>query len=153
MQWILKKFNDLTVNEFHDILQLRINIFIVEQNCPYPELDDKDKIAFHLLGINKENKIIAYTRIFKPGDYYKEAAFGRVVVHQEYRNQKIGSQLVKQTIIETHKLFGNTNIKIGAQTYLKNFYQSFGFQQVGDDYIEDGIPHIHMVKNILSDNE
>ena len=146
MQWILKKFNDLTVNEFHDILQLRINIFIVEQNCPYPELDNKDKIAFHLFGIDKNNKIIAYTRIFKPGDFYKEAAFGRVVVHEEYRNQKIGSQLVKETIIETHKLFGNINIKIGAQTYLKDFYQSFGFQQVDDDYIEDGIPHIHMVK-------
>lgn len=149
MQWILKKFNDLTVNEFHDILQLRINIFIVEQNCPYPELDDKDKIAFHLFGIDKNNKIIAYTRIFKPGDFYKEAAFGRVVVHEEYRNQKIGSQLVKETIIETHKLFGNINIKIGAQTYLKDFYQSFGFQQVDDDYIEDGIPHIHMVKKCV----
>lgn len=147
MQWILKKFQDLTVDEFHDILQLRINVFIVEQNCPYPELDDKDKIAFHLFGINKENKMIAYTRIFKPGDYYKEAAFGRVAVHQDYRNQNIGFQLVEQTIIEIHKLFGNTNIKIGAQTYLNNFYQSFGFHQVGDDYIEDGIPHIHMLIN------
>ena len=153
MQWILKKFHDLTIDEFHDILQLRINIFVVEQNCPYPELDDKDKIAFHLFGINKENKIIAYTRIFKPGDYYKEAAFGRVVVHQDYRNQEIGFQLVEQSIIETHKLFGNTDIKIGAQTYLNNFYQSFGFHQVGDDYIEDGIPHIHMLINKLSNNE
>ncbi len=153
MQWILKNFHDLTIDEFHDILQLRINIFVVEQNCPYPELDDKDKIAFHLFGINKENKIIAYTRIFKPGDYYKEAAFGRVVVHQDYRNHEIGFQLVEQSIIETHKLFGNTDIKIGAQTYLNNFYQSFGFHQVGDDYIEDGIPHIHMLINKLSNNE
>ena len=153
MQWILKKFHDLTIDEFHDILQLRINVFIVEQNCPYPELDDKDKIAFHLFGINKENKIIAYTRIFKPGDYYKEAAFGRVAVHRDYRNQKIGFQLVEQSIIETNKLFGNTDIKIGAQTYLNNFYQSFGFHQVGDDYIEDGIPHIHMLINKLSNNE
>ena len=153
MQWILKKFHDLTIDEFHDILQLRINIFVVEQNCPYPELDNKDKIAFHLFGLNKENKIIAYTRIFKPGDYYKEAAFGRVVVHQDYRNQKIGFQLVEQSIIGTHKLFGNTDIKISAQTYLNNFYQSFGFHQVGDDYIEDGIPHIHMLINKLSNNE
>ena len=153
MQWILKKFQDLTVDEFHDILQLRINVFIVEQNCPYLELDDKDKIAFHLFGINKENKMIAYTRIFKPGDYYKEVAFGRVVVHQDYRNQNIGFQLVEQTIIEIDKLFGNTNIKIGAQTYLNNFYQSFGFHQVGDEYIEDGIPHIHMLINKLSINE
>lgn len=153
MQWILKKFNDLTLNEFHDILQLRINIFIVEQKCPYPELDDKDQIAFHLFGINQEKRIIAYTRIFKPGDYYKEAAFGRVVVHHEYRSQNIGFQLLKQTVIETRRLFGNINIKIGAQTYLKNFYQSLGFHQVGDEYIEDGIPHIHMVNNILSNNE
>ena len=153
MQWILKKFHDLTVDEFHDILQLRINIFVVEQNCPYPELDDRDKIAFHFFGINKENKIIAYTRIFKPGDYYEEPAFGRVAVHQDYRNQKIGFQLVEQTIIEIHKLFGNINIKIGAQTYLNNFYQSFGFHQVGDDYIEDGIPHIHMLINKPSNNE
>lgn len=147
MQWVLKKFKDLSLNEFHDIIQLRINIFIVEQNCPYPELDNKDKIAYHLFGINKENKIIAYTRIFKSGDYHKEAAFGRVVVHQNYRNQKIGHELVKQTIYEIKKLFGNTNIKIGAQTYLKNFYESFDFHQIGDEYIEDGIPHIHMLKN------
>ena len=153
MQWILKKFSDLTIDEFHEILKLRVNVFIVEQNCPYPELDDKDRIAFHLFSINKDNEIIAYTRIFKPGDYYKEAAFGRVVVDQNYRNQQIGFQLVKQTIIETHKLFGNTDIKIGAQTYLKDFYMSFGFQQVGNGYIEDGIPHIHMLNKALPLNE
>jgi len=144
MQWILKKYEDLTLDEFHDILQLRIDVFVVEQNCPYPELDTKDKIAFHFYGKDKNADIIAYTRIFKSGDYYKEAAFGRVVVHQDFRNQKLGYELVEQTINEIQQLFGNTTIKIGAQKHLKKFYSSFGFQQVGKEYIEDGIPHIYM---------
>jgi ElaA protein len=145
MKWILKKFSDLTTDELHDVLQLRINVFVVEQDCPYNEVDGKDKIAHHLLGFNYKNEIIAYTRIFKPGDYYKQAAFGRVVVHNEYRNQKIGYDLVNKTILEMKKLFGNVDIKIGGQTYLKKFYKSFGFKQIGEGYIEDGIPHIFMV--------
>jgi len=147
MQWILKKYDDLTLDEFHDVLQLRIDVFVVEQNCPYPELDNKDKKALHLFGKDKNNNIIAYTRIFKPGDYYIEAAFGRVAVHQDFRNQKLGYQLIEQTIDQIEQLFGKISIKIGAQTYLKKFYESFDFQQVGDEYIEDGIPHIYMIKN------
>lgn len=147
MQWILKTFNELTLKEFHSILKLRIDIFVVEQNCPYPELDNKDQLAFHLFCKNN-NEVIAYTRIFKPGNYYKEAAFGRVVVHQEFRNQDLGKQLIKRTIEETHKLFGKTPIKIGGQVYLKKFYESFGFHQIGDEYIEDGIPHIDMLYEI-----
>ncbi len=146
MQWVLKKYEDLTLDEFHDILQLRIDVFVVEQNCPYPELDNKDKISFHFLCKNNTGKIIAYTRIFKPGDYYKEAAFGRVVVHQDFRNQKLGYKLIEQTIDKMEHLFGKTSIKIGAQTHLKKLYGSFGFQQVGKEYIEDGIPHIYMKK-------
>lgn len=144
--WKLKKFNELTLDEFHDILKLRIDIFVVEQNCPYSELDNKDKFAFHFFGIDTNNKIIAYTRIFKPGDYYKEAALGRVIVSQDYRNQKLGYKLIEKTIKEMQQLFGNTPIKIGAQTYLKKFYESFGFQQINDEYTEDGIPHIYMIK-------
>ncbi len=146
MQWVLKKYKELTLDEFHDILQLRIDVFVVEQNCPYPELDNKDKVAFHFFGIDKTDRIIAYTRIFKPGDYYKEAAFGRVVLHQDFRNQKLGYKLLEQTISKMKQLFGDIPIKIGAQTYLNKFYASFGFQQVGEAYIEDGIPHIYMVK-------
>lgn len=146
MEWILKKYGDLTLDEFHDILQLRIDIFVVEQNCPYPELDTKDKIAFHLFGKDKNANIIAYTRIFKPGDYYTETAFGRVVVHQNFRNQKLGYELIEQTLDQIEQLFGKTPIKIGAQTHLKKFYDSFDFQQIGDEYIEDGIPHIYMIK-------
>lgn len=144
MQWFLKKFDELSLNEFYYILKLRVDIFVVEQNCPYPELDNKDQIAHHLYCKDK-NEVIAYTRIFKPADYYKEAAFGRVAVHQDFRKREIGKQLIKKTIAETYKLFGNTSIKIGGQTYLKGFYESFGFKQIGDEYLEDGIPHIYMI--------
>ena len=144
MKWFLKTFNELTLDEFHSILKLRIDIFVVEQNCPYPELDNKDKFAYHFFCMHN-NEVIAYTRIFKPGDYYKESAFGRVVVHQRFRKQKIGKQLIKKTIDETYQLFGKIPVKIGAQTYLKKFYQSFGFEQIETEYLEDGIPHIYMI--------
>ena len=91
-------------------------------------------------------KLIAYTRIFKPGDYYKEAAFGRVVVHPDYRKQQLGYELIEKTIEAIESQFNTSKIKIGAQTYLKKFYESFGFKQAGDAYIEDGIPHIYMVR-------
>lgn len=148
MKFHLKNFNELTLDEFHNILQLRINVFVVEQDCPYPELDNKDKTAMHLFAYleGSSNEIIAYTRIFKPGDYYKEAAFGRVVVHPAYRKQQLGYELIKKTIEAIETQFNTSKIKIGAQTYLKQFYESFGFKQADDAYIEDGIPHIYMVR-------
>ena len=149
MKFHLKDFDELTLNEFHSILQLRINVFIVEQDCPYPELDGKDKIALHFFAFseNAPEKVIAYTRIFKPGDYYKEAAIGRVVVHADYRKQQLGYELIDKTIEVIKDKFNTLIIKIGAQTYLRKFYESFGFKQVGDAYIEDGIPHIYMLRD------
>ncbi len=149
MQWQLKKYKELTVDEFHNILQLRINVFVVEQNCPYTELDGKDKVAYHFFAYAEEKpeQILAYTRIFKPGDYYKKAAIGRVVVHPDYRNKKLGNELIKKSINQIEDLFNTTKIKIGAQTYLKKFYEYHGFKKVGDSYIEDDIPHIYMLKN------
>ncbi len=149
MNWVLKEFKDLTLNEFHNILQLRINVFVVEQNCAYPELDDKDKIAYHFFAFaeNDPLQIIAYTRIFKPGDYYKEAAIGRVVVHPDFRKEGLGYQLIKESISKIEVLFQTKKIKIGAQTYLQKFYKSLGFKKVGKDYIEDGIPHIYMIRS------
>lgn len=148
MQWQLKKYNELTIDEFHNILQLRINVFVVEQNCPYPELDGKDKIAYHFFAYTEEKpeQILAYTRIFKPGDYYKEAAIGRVVVHPDFRNKKLGYKLIIKSIQQAKKLFNTSTIKIGAQTYLKKFYESHGFIKIGEEYLEDGIPHIYMIK-------
>lgn len=149
MKWILKKYNELTLEEFHNILQLRINVFVVEQNCPYPELDGKDEIAYHFYAVADKNssQILAYTRIFKPGDYYKFAAIGRVVVNKRYRNTGLGNELMKNSIQQIEKLFHTTEIKIGAQTYLKKFYETHGFNKVGEEYLEDGIPHIYMIKN------
>lgn len=156
MKWTLKKYDELTIDEFHNILQLRINVFIVEQNCPYPELDGKDKNAYHFFaylpkskaGVEKKSdQIIAYTRIFKPGDYYQNAAIGRVVVHPNYRKDGFGYELMVKSIKEINKLFNTDEIKIGAQTYLKNFYESLGFIKIGEPYIEDGIPHIYMLRN------
>lgn len=146
MDWIFKTYDELTVDEFHDILQLRIDIFVVEQNCPYSELDGKDKKAWHFYG-KRDNRILAYTRIFKPGDYYQECAFGRVVVHPDFRGQQLGYELVERTLVFMKDLFGDVSVKIGAQQHLEKFYGSFGFTQVGDPYIEDGIPHIHMIMN------
>jgi len=148
MKWILKKYDELTTEEFHNILQLRINVFVVEQNCPYPELDGKDKIALHFFAFAEENpsQIIAYTRLFKPGDYYKKASIGRVVVHRDFRKKNIGNQLIENSINQIKKVFNTSKIKIGAQTYLKNFYTQHGFLQTGKAYIEDGIPHIYMIK-------
>ncbi len=148
MKFHFKNFNELTLDEFHNIVQLRINVFVVEQDCPYPELDNKDRAAIHLFANTKDSsdEIIAYTRIFKPGDYYEEASFGRVVVHPDYRKQQLGYELIEKTIEAIETQFNISKIKIGAQTYLKKFYESFGFKQAGDAYIEDGIPHIYMVR-------
>ena len=149
MHWILKEFKDLTLEEFHSILQLRINVFVVEQDCPYPELDGKDKLAYHFFAFAEEDssQIIAYTRIFKPGDYYTEAAIGRVVVHPDHRKDGLGYTLMKGSITKIETLFQTKKIKIGAQTYLQKFYESLGFIKVGKDYLEDGIPHIYMKKS------
>lgn len=146
MKWTLKKFNDLSLQEFHDILQLRINIFVVEQDCPYPELDNKDHIAYHFFGSSEEGKILAYTRLFAPGDYYEEAAIGRVVVDKEHRKDGLGFDLMSRSIQEVESLFDTKKIKIGAQKYLQKFYESLGFISTGHDYIEDGIPHMYMIK-------
>lgn len=149
MQWFCKKFNELTLGEFHQILKLRIDVFVVEQDCPYPELDGKDEKAFHVFAITEKHpdKVIAYTRIFKPNDYFTEAALGRVVVHRDFRNQKLGYTLLQKTLEYIEQEFNTSTVKISAQTYLKKFYESFGFKQVSEEYLEDNIPHIDMVKN------
>ena len=147
MRWTLKKFSELTVDELHDLLQLRINIFVVEQDCPYPELDGKDKMAYHYFATDDEGQIVAYTRIFAPGAYYKEAAIGRVVVEASKRREGLGYDLMQGSISAVRNLFGTDKIKIGAQKYLRSFYESLGFVKIGKGYLEDGIPHIHMVRN------
>lgn len=140
-----KKFSELTLNELYEILQLRSEVFVVEQNCVYQDIDFKDQKALHVIG-QKNDKIIAYTRIFKPGDYFKEASIGRVVVAKNERKFGYGHIIMDYSIKAINSFFNENIIKISAQKYLKEFYESHNFIQVGKEYLEDDILHIAMVK-------
>lgn len=139
----VKTFSELTTNELHDLLLLRSEVFVVEQDCVYQDVDGKDKKAIHLLGY-KEEKLVAYVRIFKSGDYFKESSFGRVVVQEKERMHGYGHDLIKKTLDVMHDM-GETEIRISAQTYLQKFYEAHGFTIFGEEYLEDGIPHINML--------
>lgn len=143
IQWKIKPFESLSVAELYDVLQLRSKIFVVEQNCVYLDMDGKDKEALHLLGVFG-GKIVACARLFKAGITFDNASIGRVVVNANYRDRKWGHELMQQAITGVQLHFGEHKITIGAQLYLKKFYESHGFVQTGDMYLEDGIPHIEM---------
>ncbi|MGB0891706.1 MAG: GNAT family N-acetyltransferase [Flavobacteriaceae bacterium] len=143
MNFIIKPFTQLTTIELYQILQLRSEVFVVEQDCVYQDIDFKDQKSLHVFGF-KNDKIVAYTRIFKPGDYFKNASIGRVVVIASERKFGFGHELMKASIIEIKNHFKVDKITISAQVYLQKFYESHGFIKVGEDYLEDGIPHIRM---------
>lgn len=145
IEWLLKKFEELTPYQLYAILQLRSEVFVVEQNCVFLDADDKDQDSYHLMGFDN-NKLVAYTRLVPPGKIYEQASIGRVVTSPLVRKSGTGKELMKQSIDEVYNLFGVQPIKIGAQLYLKQFYGSFGFEQVSDVYLEDGIEHIYMIK-------
>ena len=145
MNFFIKAFKELTISELYEILQLRSEVFIVEQNCVYQDIDGKDEKALHVLGI-KEGKIIAYTRLFNGGEYFKTPSFGRVIIKENQRKYGYGHDLIKASIQAIINNYKETIITISAQTYLKKFYESHGFVKVGEDYLEDGIPHIKMVR-------
>lgn len=142
----IKPFSDLTKEELYNILSLRSEVFIVEQNCAYQDIDQKDQFALHVF-LKKDNQIIAYTRIFKPNDYFEYSSIGRVVVLKKERASKIGSQIMSFSIKKIEEIFNETKIKISAQKHLINFYEKLGFIAIGEEYLEDGIPHIAMIKN------
>lgn len=144
MNWVLKKFDTLTPAELYAIIQLRNEVFVVEQHCVYQDADNKDPKAHHYMGW-KDNKLVAYTRLLPPGLSYNEPSIGRVVTSPAARKSGLGRELMKNSIDTIYSLFGKHTIKIGAQLYLKNFYASFGFQQTSDIYLEDGIEHIEMI--------
>ena len=141
----IKYFNELSTQELYDVLQLRSEVFVVEQNCVYQDIDNKDSISLHVLGY-KDNKLVAYTRLFKPGDYFEEASIGRVVVAKNERKHKYGYDIMHASIDAIKIHFKETSIKISAQCYLNKFYNNLGFVAVGEEYLEDGIPHIAMLK-------
>lgn len=139
-----KTFQDLTTQELYDLLQLRSEVFVVEQDCVYQDVDGKDQKALHVIGF-KNTKIVAYTRIFKPGDYFKESSIGRVVVAQNQRQHKYGYDIMEASIEAIKTNYNVSEIKISAQCYLKNFYNNLHFKAIGEEYLEDGIPHIGML--------
>lgn len=142
----VKTFKELTTQELYDVLQLRSEVFVVEQDCVYQDIDGKDKNALHVIGYKDEN-VVAYTRIFKPGYYFNEASIGRVVVKGSERQYKYGYDIMNASIkaIKTH--YQVSTIKVSAQTYLKRFYNNLKFFEVGEEYLEDGIPHIGMIRS------
>ena len=142
----VKTFNQLTLDELYYLLQLRSQVFVVEQDCVYQDVDGKDHTALHVIG-KIDNTIIAYTRIFKPGDYFKEASIGRVVVSKTFRHLNYGHQLMISSIEAVEMSFNTKEIKLSAQKYLEKFYNNLGFIKSGESYLEDGIPHIAMIKN------
>jgi ElaA protein len=145
IEWKIKRFEALSLQELYDLLQLRSEVFVVEQNCVYQDIDGKDSKALHLLGV--ENGItVAYARLFKPNDYFEQASIGRVIVKESYRDKKLGHVLMREAIAGLRTHFDAEKITISAQLYLKKFYESHGFVQTSEMYLEDDIPHIEMKK-------
>ena len=145
MQVSVKTFDELSTDELYQILRLRSEIFVVEQDCVYQDVDNKDQKALHIIG-TKNGEIVAYTRIFKPGDYFNNVSIGRVVVSQDQRKYGLGKQIMQASLAAIDQRFPNQPIEISAQSYLLKFYMELGFKVTGEEYLEDGIPHRRMLK-------
>ena len=143
--WQTKAFKDLSVDEYFEIIHLRTEIFVVEQDCPYQEVDEKDRKSYHLYGRAENGQVIAVTRILPPGISYNEISVGRVALKAVYRGKGIADELMNETFKFIEKEFGKQPIRISAQEYLLNYYSKHGFKQVGEMYLEDDIPHIEML--------
>ena len=149
MNSVIKKFSKLSTEEIYNILKLRSEVFVVEQNCVYQDIDEKDQNATHLF-IEKNNQIIAYTRIFKKGDYYEEnPSIGRVVVSKKERGKNLGKEIMLNSIEFIKKELEGRKIELSAQKYLDKFYKDLDFYSEGEDYLEDGIPHQRMFYNLI----
>ena len=145
LNWLCKPFHSLTPIELYALLRLRSEVFVVEQNCVFLDMDNKDQTCQHLLGYDGNN-LVAAARLLGPNTAYQQMSIGRVVSSPAYRGTGAGKALMQQAIAECYQLFGPGDIKIGAQLYLKAFYEGFGFEQTSDVYDEDGIDHLEMVK-------
>lgn len=145
METRLRTFYELSAEELYDLLRLRAAVFVVEQQCIYLDPDGKDSKALHLLGYEGE-KLAAYTRLFAPGDYFREASIGRVAVSQEFRGRGLGREIMQASLQAVENRFGPVPICLSAQSYLRRFYEELGFRIEGEEYLEDGIPHILMLK-------
>jgi ElaA protein len=146
VQWNNKSWEKLTKEEIEEIFIIRSKVFVVEQNCVYQDIDNNDQKAIHVFG-KKQNKIIAYSRAFNEGDFFKETSFGRALVDKKFRGKGIGTQLIKETLRIMKEKWPNKKIKISAQAHLSSLYKKHGFMSKGKEYLEDGIPHVAMYKN------
>jgi ElaA protein len=146
LNWTTKPFETLSLTELYGLLQLRSEVFVVEQTCPFQDIDGQDQAAYHLLGHTETGELAAYARLFAAGLSYAQVSIGRVVTSPRFRRFGFGRELLTQAIAQCERQFGAQPIKIGAQLYLKVFYEGFGFEQQGEGYLEDGIPHIYMVR-------
>ena len=145
MEIKVKIYQDLEIDELYAIMALRAAVFVVEQNCVYQDLDYKDQKALHVMGWINE-KLVAYTRLFGPGDYFEQASIGRVIVSIDQRGHNYGHQIMSASINAITQHYKTYRIDISAQTYLEQFYTAHGFLPSGEEYLEDGIPHIKMIK-------
>jgi len=146
IKFYTKTFKQLTKEELYKILRLRAEVFVVEQDCAYQDVDNKDQKALHILGYKNE-KLLAYARIFKPNDYFKLASIGRVVVVKKERKHQYGYQLMEASIMAINMHFNEHAIAISAQEHLEGFYNKLNFKRKSKSYLEDGIPHIKMERH------
>ncbi|TDX84485.1 GNAT family N-acetyltransferase [Epilithonimonas xixisoli] len=145
IDWKIKAFSELTTTELYEIIKARVNVFVVEQDCPYPDLDDYDQKAIHLWA-EKEGEVLAYCRIFDKGIKYPETSIGRVVTTENGRGTGLGKQLISYAIDVIENRLRTTEVRISAQDYLLKFYSGFGFVDTGKKYLEDNIPHTEMFR-------
>lgn len=145
MHWRTKSFYDLTNHELYAILQLRTKVFVVEQNCVFQDMDGKDQEALHVMGYDNSS-LVAYSRLLPAGVSYKEMSIGRVITDPARRRKGLGKELMQHSIDEMYEAFGEQPIHIGAQKHLTAFYEGFGFNIKGEEYLEDGIPHVEMLR-------
>ncbi|MEN9998984.1 MAG: hypothetical protein RI922_1974 [Bacteroidota bacterium] len=145
LDWQVKYYPELTTNEFHDIIALRLKAFVVEQNCSYLDLDGKDKKCYHLICRDGFGKVVATARILPPGISYPEVSIGRVVLDQAIRGNGIGHQLMNESMKFINEEFGAVPVRISAQKHLENYYNKHNFISTGKEYLEDDIPHVEML--------
>ncbi|MFN4246269.1 MAG: GNAT family N-acetyltransferase [Flavipsychrobacter sp.] len=145
LNWRLKAFGELSNYELYEVLKLRSKVFVVEQNCVFLDMDDKDTKCLHLMGF-ADSALVAYSRLVPAGVSYKEMSIGRVVTDPYYRAKGLGMELMELSVEKAIESYGTGPIRIGAQLYLKAFYERFGFNINSAEYIEDGIPHIEMLR-------
>lgn len=143
METTVLEFEELSLSQLYQLLRLRSQVFVVEQDCVYQDIDNHDQEALHILGF-KDNLLVAYTRVFDPETYTTEASIGRVVVHPDYRKQNLGVEIMRASI-NVLKSRAHKRISISAQCYLDQFYKDLGFESTGKKYLEDGIPHQEMI--------